>query len=503
MQFKLHRIDILLTICSICLIFVSRQTAMAQVPNDQARNDKMNQEEREVAALRSSPLVGPLVNFTANIFKNSREDNKNVIVSPISIHKALNLVLLGADQESQTKAEIESALGYGKETNSSHDKFHQAYTDIIKVFDKVNKAGREALKAIEARNAAEPDSEASYKHIRDKPPIVEVWSKVVAKNKAELNGNYLERVKKYYGSAVERVQDQVPETKAKLIQEVNKWAKEAGFASDLMKPTELDKEFSALLLSAIRVQAFWFDNFHEHEEENMFYNYGLKSEVVKKGKVLSDGDIRDAVYLELTSQERAKQKHLYAQVQKKHPKAMEDLVKLNARVVEVPMEGKVKFTIIEPIDNGTGTELAKMLDQLLSMSSDGKQSRLAKALEIVDDPDFTTEIDYLSFPQFKFESDIGIKMPLKALGVNRIFDSSQAQLSNITLDKVFISEAKHQAVIEVNKFGLKAAALTQFKAVPLMLVIKSEPLRISIQNPFLFMVRYENIPLFIGQVVEL
>ena len=72
--------------------------------------------------------------------------------------------------------------------------------------------------------------------------------------------------------------------------------------------------------------------------------------------------------------------------------------------------------------------------------------------------DYITEISgYI--PMFKMDYELNLINDLKTLGITSVFDES-AQLSNITSDKAYITDASHSANIEFSNDGIKAAAAT-------------------------------------------
>ena len=62
-------------------------------------------------------------------------------------------------------------------------------------------------------------------------------------------------------------------------------------------------------------------------------------------------------------------------------------------------------------------------------------------------------------PMFKMDYELDLISDLKTLGITSVFDKS-AQLSNITSDKAYITDASHSANIEFSNDGIKAAAAT-------------------------------------------
>lgn len=62
-------------------------------------------------------------------------------------------------------------------------------------------------------------------------------------------------------------------------------------------------------------------------------------------------------------------------------------------------------------------------------------------------------------PMFKMDYELDLINDLKELGITSVFDES-ADLSNITNDNAYITDAKHSANIEFSNDGIKAAAAT-------------------------------------------
>merc|ERR1712013_486519 len=90
----------------------------------------------------------------------------------------------------------------------------------------------------------------------------------------------------------------------------------------------------------------------------------------------------------------------------------------------------------------------------------------------------------------------------QSLGVSDIFAADSADLSGITPEPVFISDIIHQTKIEVNEEGSEAAAVTGFQ-----IDIRnggSSPIILNINKPFFFVIQdlKNNIPLFMGKIVN-
>lgn len=114
-------------------------------------------------------------------------------------------------------------------------------------------------------------------------------------------------------------------------------------------------------------------------------------------------------------------------------------------------------------------------------------------------------------PMFKFDYQLDLVNDLNTLGIKDVFDSNKANLSNLTTDKAYISDAKHKATIDFSNDGIKAGAFTagggagaggcgydyQFK-------VPVEDIDLTFDKPYMFIIRDKdtNEVWFAGTVYE-
>ena len=114
-------------------------------------------------------------------------------------------------------------------------------------------------------------------------------------------------------------------------------------------------------------------------------------------------------------------------------------------------------------------------------------------------------------PMFKFDYQLDLVNDLNTLGIKDVFDSNKANLSNLTTDKAYISDAKHKATIDFSNDGIKAGAFTagggagaggcgydyQFK-------VPVENIDLTFDKPYMFIIRDKdtNEVWFAGTVYE-
>lgn len=110
-----------------------------------------------------------------------------------------------------------------------------------------------------------------------------------------------------------------------------------------------------------------------------------------------------------------------------------------------------------------------------------------------------------SVPRFDVDSDLDLTDTLPALGIRDLLDPGKADLSALTDIEAYLSEAKQLARVKVNEKGVEAAAATilTFRCTALLEPVDQEVCVMDLDRPFLFLVRYQGVPLFVGIVNQI
>lgn len=128
------------------------------------------------------------------------------------------------------------------------------------------------------------------------------------------------------------------------------------------------------------------------------------------------------------------------------------------------------------------------------------------------DPDFLSRLDFTgdaaiwgevqwSMPKFDVDSGLGLMPALKSLGVTDLQDPDLADLSPLTDLDAFLSDAKQLARVKVDEEGVEAAAVTIMDMVTTSMPLPPDEVCVmDLNRPFLFVIRTEGIPLFVGIV---
>ncbi|CAG2252600.1 unnamed protein product [Mytilus edulis] len=151
---------------------------------------------------------------------------------------------------------------------------------------------------------------------------------------------------------------------------------------------------------------------------------------------------------------------------------------LNCKAVELPYKGdNISMVIILPNEKEGLPEMEKKLSPLTFYN-------LVKRLK--------SRPTELVLPKFKIKAKIDLKAILKGLGVTEIFEALKADFSHMVRSRdqkgdLYVSDAFHESVIEVNEEGSVAAAVTSF----FMLFRSARPSTFNFvaDHPFLFVIR--------------
>ena len=107
-----------------------------------------------------------------------------------------------------------------------------------------------------------------------------------------------------------------------------------------------------------------------------------------------------------------------------------------------------------------------------------------------------------SVPKFDVNSNLDLLDTLKNLGVTGLLDPDRSDLSNLTDIPAYLSQALQLARVKVDEEGVEAAAVTilMMDAGSAMPPEDSEICVMDLDRPFLFVVRSQDLPLFVGVV---
>lgn len=130
------------------------------------------------------------------------------------------------------------------------------------------------------------------------------------------------------------------------------------------------------------------------------------------------------------------------------------------------------------------------------------------------DPDFLSRLEFYgdackwgevrwSVPKFDVNSDLNLMESLKAMGITDLPDPDRADLSALTDLPAFLSDAKQMARVKVDEEGVEAAAVTVLEMNTCALPLPPEEVCVmDLDRPFLFVIRTQDVPLFIGVVSQ-
>ena len=105
-----------------------------------------------------------------------------------------------------------------------------------------------------------------------------------------------------------------------------------------------------------------------------------------------------------------------------------------------------------------------------------------------------------SVPKFDVSSELDLLPALERLGITDLLDADAADLSPLTSIGAYLSGATQMARVKADEEGVEAAAVTILTMDATAALEESEPMVMDLDRPFLFVIRTEDIPLFVGIV---
>ncbi|MEM8675310.1 MAG: serpin family protein [Cyanobacteria bacterium P01_G01_bin.67] len=108
----------------------------------------------------------------------------------------------------------------------------------------------------------------------------------------------------------------------------------------------------------------------------------------------------------------------------------------------------------------------------------------------------------ISLPKFKLEYDLELNNVLQTLGMQQVFNPSQADFFPMTDNSVAIDTVKHKTFIEVNEEGSEAAGVTSVGVRITSAMPETQPFDFNVNRPFFFAIRNDHREsiLFMGKV---
>jgi len=265
------------------------------------------------------------------------------------------------------------------------------------------------------------------------------------------NEDYLEVLARAYGAGL-RVADFAndPEGSTEVI---NSWVEEAteNRIEDLIPPGTINDLTRLVLVNAIWFKANWANKFDP-------------AQTAPGSFTLLDGSTVTVPLMHTSST------GLYAATDK-------------FTAVRLPYAGDAAMIVVLPPEGTSPSELA---------------ASLTPADLDIDFGSFQLD---LTMPSFEFETDVGLKDALQAIGMVEAF-TANADLSGITdAAQLFVQDALHKSFIALDENGTEAAAAT---ALIVGLTSAPPPASFAADRPFLFWIEHGSTGemLFLGQVTN-
>lgn len=388
-------------------------------------------------------LVEPLLQFTQNLFRETHKHNMNIIMSPLSVHRSLGTLLLGIKECSSTYRGLLKVLCY-EHLEPKRQKFtHLYHKRLLNILRRLN----------------------GHKDEMD------VWMNAITKGGYSAKVRFTRDLAFYYNASLFQANSSDPDHNKQLVEQVNKWPNETGFSQEFSVGVEKElsrAHFDMMLISSMKLNANWLADFEE-----------LKCEFKGNGNFIRNDS-------KCLKSKNASIVSLKAEAE------------VPCRAVTIPLKRGIKMTILEALRNDTEQALTELEDFITS-----EPGAFSSDLARLDELNATHKS--VMFPSFKFANNLDLSRPLKLLGLGPLFE--EVDLPRLSSsEKFMLNKVVHLAMVDTNELGFKSSGgknrisevTTNTTSPP-----KEDSEQINIKNPFMFIIRYERVPLFIGHVINL
>lgn len=279
----------------------------------------------------------------------------------------------------------------------------------------------------------------------------------------------------YKNTLIQKYQAEVQQDSFKNAKKMNKWIeqKTLGIVKEMIKDETVQKpDTKILLINALAIDMEWRSQFNQVDTcGDDFY--------------LAD---------DKTMQATTMSKKAYTNAVSYYKDKSVTALSMDLRQYD---DTQLEFVAVMPNDNQLVEYINKVtvedIQELIDKSTKASETKSGVRIKI---------------PKFAYNYDLKLKEDLQKLGMTDAFDYELADLSkmlNTTDLQLFVGDALHKADIQFTEKGVKAAAVTVLLVQDTMSIEgKDEPVEITINKPFLYMIRDKNSKevWFVGTVYE-
>ncbi|KAM6350389.1 ovalbumin-like [Podargus strigoides] len=336
--------------------------------------------------------------FCLDVFKELKVQhvNKNVVFSPMTIISAMSMVYLGARENTRTQI------------------------DKVVPFDKITGFGE----AVETQCATSASVHASLKDMFTqitKPSdnySVSFASKLYAEETYPILPEYLQCVKELYEGGLETISFQTAADQAREL--INSWVESQtnGMIKNILQPSSVNPQTEMVLVNAAYFKGMWEKAFKDEDTQAMPFQ--VTEQESKPVQMMTQiGSFKVAV-----------------------------IASEKVKILELPYaSGKMSMWIMLP-DDVSGLEqieTAITSEKITEWTS----SKMMEEKKIK-----------VYLPRMKMEEKYNLTSVLMGLGITDLFSSS-ANLSGISsAESLKMSQAIHEAIVELSEAGSEAAGST-------------------------------------------
>ena len=304
---------------------------------------------------------------------------------------------------------------------------------------------------------ARHSQEAQISQLHNKS-IVRIANKAFAAEDITLKDKFRQSMEKFFLATIEQVNF---EHGSETAETINNFVKKetGGLIKKLFEAGDIDGATRLILVNAIYFKGEWQHQFNKSDTRNMTFHLDNSTQTQ---------------YSAMSLKKKLRTQHI---------------PELGASLLELPYNNnRTSLLVVLPNKNVPIQEVERKL----------KNYKVTSLYQNIAD---TVEYDVVVvLPKFEtsFEANNLVEI-FKSLGVEKLFNDGEADLSSIADESLSVTDIVHKAVIKLDEEGSEAAAVSGIQ-----IGYRSGPELFNVDRPFIFYIydRPTNLTLFVGRIVD-
>lgn len=412
-------------------------------------------------------LLASLYTFAGGFFQNVVRESENFVYSPLKIHSAFSMLMLGAGSGTYAHGNLTVMLEYEK-----------SYRDDLPD----NWMHHEYRKILDEITSSEDSEDSSFKS----------YTLSMLNAEEVLREDFVTDIGEFYNHSIEEIRSNDETRLKQILIQLKDIGENYGFTHDFAEIKDLriiEHGLNLIVMALVRKR--W-DNFIMFPDKGQFVTNN-------SAKVLYTNNVR-------AKQIQFAETNLLKEENCREPNVSDPhgLNKLKFRALQLPLEDDFTLSMFEPLKRDcTPHDLRRLEQELLVDRGYPEGISLEKVLDVLDRASAGIDIGHLMLPSFKIENEMNLRNELRGFNLDSLTRENSGFTFMTQSGRSFISNSLHPSIVEIQPDGMGVSShrKTYTRHVHPESAAQTT-CSVKIVNPFLFLVRHKDIPILLGHMVK-